>query len=72
MARRRMIDPNIWMSEDVARLGVLDRLLLIGMFSNADDYGKGRANPVFVRSTVFPYDDIAVSEIEKGIKNISK
>lgn len=72
MARRRMIDPNIWMSEDVAKLTIRQRLLLIGLFSNADDYGKGRANPVFIRSIVFPYDDIPVKDIEKDLKAISE
>lgn len=72
MARRRMIDPNIWMSEDVSKLDITERLLLIGMFSNADDYGKGRANPAFLRSIVFPYDDIKIDVIKNGIKHIAK
>jgi len=71
MARRRMIDPNIWESEDVASLTVEQRLLLIGLFSNADDYGKGRAKPAYVRSTVFPYDDIPVSEIAEDLQVIA-
>ena len=71
MARRRMIDPNIWTSEDVSKLLYLERLLLIGMFSNADDYGKGRANTTYLRSTIFPYDDIPILDIKKMVKNIS-
>ena len=71
MARRRMIDPNIWESEDVAKLTIRQRLLLIGLFSNADDYGKGRAKPAYVRSTIFPYDDIPVSEIEEDLQAIA-
>ena len=43
MARRRMIDPNFWESEDVSRLSLFARLLFIGMISNADDEGRGRA-----------------------------
>lgn len=72
MARRRMIDPNFWTSEDVGKLNMLERLLLIGMFSSADDYGKGRANPVYLRSIIFPYDDIPVKEIETALSNIEK
>jgi DnaD/phage-associated family protein len=67
-----MIDPNIWESEDVAKLNFMGRLLLIGMFSNADDYGKGRANPTYLRSTVFKYDDIPINEIESAITTISR
>lgn len=67
-----MIDPNIWTSEDVSKLDMIERLLLIGMFSNADDFGKGRANPIYLRSTIFPYDDIPVEVIQKGLDKISK
>ena len=70
MARRRMIDPNIWMSEDVSKLNIFERLLLIGMFSNADDEGRGRANLPLLRSMIFPYDDISTSEIGEALDNI--
>ena len=70
MARRRMIDPNFWQSEDVASLTIRQRLLLIGLFSNADDEGKLRGNPAFVRSTIFPYDDIPVREVQDDLDAI--
>ena len=72
MARRRMIDPNFWVSEDVSKLTYVERIMLIGMFSNADDFGKGRANPVYLRSTIFPYDDISNDEMRKMLQSISK
>lgn len=72
MARRRMIDPNFFISEDVSRLDIFERLLLIGLFSNADDYGKGRAKPEFLRSIIFPYDDIPLEKIKNALTNISK
>lgn len=65
-----MIDPNIWQSEDVSKLNLRQRLLLIGLFSNADDEGKMRGNPAFVRSTVFPYDDVTIKDIEDDLHNI--
>jgi hypothetical protein len=67
-----MIDPNIWMSEDVGKLSLFERLLLIGMFSNADDEGKGRANPPLIRSLIFPYDDIPISDIEAALGRIKQ
>ncbi|MFZ5948783.1 MAG: hypothetical protein ACOYU5_12580 [Stygiobacter sp.] len=72
MARRRMIDPNFWSSEDVSKLSLFDRLLLIGLISNADDYGKGRAKPEFLRSIIFPYDDISLDEIKNSLTHIEK
>ena len=71
MARKRMIDPNIWQSEDVAKLTVMGRYLFIGMISNADDEGKGRANPNYLKSMIFPYDDMRVAEVEKALSEIS-
>ena len=68
MARRRMIDPNIWQSEDVAELSMFARLLLIGLISNADDEGRGKANPVFLKSTIFPYDEISIEEVKKALE----
>ena len=44
MARKRMIDPGIWQSEDFAKMSTLGKLVFIGLFSNADDEGRGRAN----------------------------
>jgi hypothetical protein len=72
MARRRMIDPNFFISEDVSRLDIFERFVLIGLFSNADDYGKGRAKPEFLRSIIFPYDDIPLEKIKNALTNISK
>ena len=37
----------------------LARLLFIGLFSNADDQGRMRANARFVHGRIFPYDDTA-------------
>ncbi|MEA4854222.1 MAG: hypothetical protein VB082_08125 [Christensenella sp.] len=72
MARKRMIDPNIWQSEDFARLSVLARLVFIGLFSNADDEGRGRAKPMYVKSNLFPYDeDMRVTDIEKSLSEIA-
>lgn len=69
--RRRMIDPNIWESEDFAALSTFAKLLFIGMFSTADDEGRGRAKPVYLRSLLFPYDEsIRVADIEKALSEI--
>jgi hypothetical protein len=70
MARRRMIDPNFWQSEDVSKLTIRQRLLFIGIFSNADDEGKLRGNPAFVRSAVFPYEDFTLRDIEDDLNKV--
>ena len=70
MARRRMIDPNIWESEDFSSLSMMERLLWVGMFSLADDEGRGRASASYLNIKVFPYDRLDDEEIEKGINHI--
>ena len=72
MPRRRMIDPNIWQSEDFSKLSLLAKLVFIGMFSLADDEGKGRGKPIYLKSVLFPYDDtMRLIDVEKTLSEIS-
>ena len=57
MARRRMIDPDIWQDEKFAQLNFEGRLLFIGLITQSNDFGKLRGNPKLLKSTLFPYDD---------------
>ena len=71
MARKRMIDPNIWQSEDFSRLSSVAKLFFIGMFSNADDEGRGRAKAAYLKSVIFPYDDgMRLIDVEKALSEI--
>lgn len=72
MARKRMIDPNIWQSEDFSKLSTLGKIVFIGLFSLADDEGRGRCNPVYLKSTLFPYEEnIRSTDINKTLSEIS-
>ena len=72
MARKRMIDPNMWQSEDFSHLTPLAKIVFVGMISNADDEGRGRAKPVYLKSILFPYDDaLRAADIEKSLQEIS-
>lgn len=67
-----MIDPSIWQSEDFSKLSTLAKLVFIGLFSLADDEGRGRCNPVYLKSTLFPYDEsIRSADIDKTLSEIS-
>jgi len=70
MAPRRMVDPSIWQSETMAELTRCQRLLFIGLFSNADDQGRLRSHPAVVRATVFPYDDIPLDEMKTDLASL--
>lgn len=73
MARKRMIDPGIWLSEDFSNLSILARLVWIGIISNADDEGRGKANISYLKSQLFPYDDeLSLKKIENSLKEIEK
>lgn len=72
MARKRMIDPTIWQSEDFGKLSTLAKLVFIGLFSLADDEGRGRCNPIYLKSTLFPYEEnIRSTDIDKTLSEIS-
>lgn len=71
MARKRMIDPGIWTSEDFSNLSMLARLIWVGLISNADDEGRGKANTAYLKSQLFPYDDeLSLKKIESSLKEI--
>lgn len=72
MARKRMIDPSIWINEDFGTLTNLAKLVFIGLFSIADDEGRGKSSPAYIKAVLFPYnDDLRVADIEKALLEIS-
>ena len=73
MARKRMIDPSIWSSFSFAELSSdTARLVFISLFSNADDEGRGIANPDYVSSITFPFDaHRRVADVSKALSEIA-
>ena len=67
MARIRTIKPEFWEDEKLAKLPVYTRLLFIGTWNFADDNGALLANPVLMKSHIFPYEDIGISTISEWI-----
>ena len=72
MARRRMIDPGVWGSEHILTLSIFDRLFWIGLSSNADDEGRLRGNPNYLRGIIFPYDEVTSQEILTSLARLSE
>lgn len=62
MARRRMIDPDIWFNDKFTMLPDAARLFFIGIFSNADDDGRLKASPKYLKAHIFPYDETKTIE----------
>lgn len=67
MARQRMIHPDFWRSPHNEHLSFRQRLLWLGLISNADDEGRIKANPNFIRATVFPFDDLSSVSIKDDL-----
>lgn len=57
MPRRRMIDPEFWDNTEVAKLTRDERLLLLGCLNNADDDGRLKAHPAYLKAAIFMYDN---------------
>jgi hypothetical protein len=57
--RIRSIKPEFWKSERMAGLSRDARLLFIGLWNLADDWGRFRAHPSLIRGELFAYDDDA-------------
>lgn len=67
MASRRMIDPNFWSSESLMECDYRQRLLFLGIVSNADDQGRLKGNPKLVKAAVFPFDDLSADDVQADI-----
>lgn len=57
MARIRSIKPEFWDDEEIADLPRDARLLYIGTWNQADEHGRLRGNPKWIKGKIFPYDD---------------
>lgn len=65
MARKRMINPLIWTSEQFGKLTNDERMLFIGIISNADDEGKLRGSPLSLKAAIFPFDSFSPETVRE-------
>lgn len=56
-----MIHYTMWEDEHFGSLSNEAKLMFIGLISQADDEGRGKANPSYIRGRVFMYDDMSVA-----------
>lgn len=62
MARIRTIKPQFFLNEQLAALGFADRLLFVGLWTQADKAGRLEYRPLRIKAALFPYDDFNVTE----------
>ena len=70
--RIRTIKPEFWRDELVSSWPAFSRLLYIALWNEADDFGRLRANPRYLSSTLFPYDDIDIEAVMKPVVDAGK
>ena len=70
MGIKRIVDRSFWTDEKLGECSMQERLLFMGLISNADDEGYGRANPKLLKSLIFPYDDLRASDLEKWLSHL--
>jgi len=72
MARIRSIKPEFWDDEKLAMQTSRDaRLLFIGLWNFADDFGIVKGNPVWLKNKIFPYEDIPKNQITLWLKKLT-
>lgn len=72
MARKRMIDPEFWLDEDMTSMGFDCRLFYIGLWNFSDDYGVIGNSPKKVKAQIFPYEKIDVAPFIKLLIEMKK
>lgn len=61
-----MIESDIWTDEHISQLDYAGRLFWIGIITLANDFGKLKGHPDYLKSSIFPYDKVK-PEVEKYI-----
>ncbi len=70
MARSRMVKPEFWSDEKLAKVSRDARLTYIGLWSCSDDYGVTKGNAAWLKSQIFPYDDIGACSFTQWLKEL--
>lgn len=70
MARIRTIKPEFWTDEKVLGIGPMARLLFIGMWNFADDYGRMEYSPISLKAKIFPGDSISADDVREMLSQL--
>jgi hypothetical protein len=70
MGKRRIIDSKIRTSQSFASFTYRQRDLWQGLIATADDQGRMPGTPAYIRSVVWPYDDLSIREVEDDLNAI--
>lgn len=72
MARIRTIKPDFFKSETLEDLSDFEKLLFIGLWTYADDEGRGAENARLIRAELFPLrDDLTTEMITDALEHLA-
>ncbi len=61
MARRRMLDPEFWLDEEMAKLSAHARLFYMGLWGICDDnYATFPGKIGWLKIQIFPYEEVSI------------
>jgi len=73
MPRTRSIKPEFWDDEKLSTICRDARLTYLGLWTNSDDYGVVKGNPIYLKSKIYPYDeDLELSEFGQWLKALEE
>lgn len=70
MARIRSIKPKFWDDTKIGRISRDARLLYIGLWNFCDDIGVVIGDSIWLKSKIFPYDQIQIQQFEKWMNEL--
>jgi hypothetical protein len=72
MPRKRIIDPEYWLDEELAKCDFSYRLFYIGTWNFADDYGVIEDSTLKLKAQIFPYDNLDVTPLRDKLVELGK
>jgi hypothetical protein len=73
MARIRTIKPTHWEDDELPKISLQAHLLWIGTWNFSDDDGVFQADPLWIKSKIFPRrTDVSVSKINHWLEQLTK
>lgn len=70
MSRSRIIRPEFWSDEKLAKHSREIRLFFAGLWGTSDDYGSTKGNAAYLRAQIFPYDDLPLNTIQSWLDEL--
>lgn len=72
MARQRMVKPEFFDSESLGACSIAARLAFIGLWVEADDYGRMKAQLTRLKTRIFPYDNMKLSKFASYLAELER